>query len=55
MSKKPYIKPELESLSIKETAAGGTKATSHDGYIWERTLDDGKHIAIEEYFPASGQ
>ncbi len=52
--KKEYAKPAIDEMSIKETAAGGIKPATHDGYIYETNIG-GKVVAVEEYFPASGE
>ena len=52
--KKMYSKPMVEELSIKETAAGGSRATTHDGYIYEMNVN-GNQVFVEEYYPASGE
>lgn len=52
--KKEYAKPVVEEKSIRETAAGGIKPMTHDGYIYETKIGD-KTVAVEEYYPASGE
>lgn len=52
--KKEYAKPVVEEMSIKETAAGGSKPAVHDGYIYEMKVGD-RTVAVEEYYPASGE
>lgn len=50
--KKEWTTPGVEVEDIKNTAAGGKKATTHDGFIYEKIIN-GNKISIEEYFPES--
>lgn len=52
--KKVYSKPAIDVKNIKETAAGGSKPSTHDGYVYETTVN-GQTVAVEEYYPASGE
>ena len=52
--KKAYVKPVIDEMSIKATAAGGSKPSTHDGYIYETNVN-GQVVAVEEYYPASGE
>lgn len=50
--KKEWTTPDVEVEAIKNTAAGGNKATTHDGFIYERVIN-GNKISIEQYYPES--
>ena len=50
--KKEWNTPDIEIEEIKNTAAGGMKATKHDGYIYEFDFN-GNRVFIEEYYPES--
>lgn len=50
---KKWNTPIIESLSISDTACGGSKPSEHDGCIYEIEFGFGKTM-VEEYFPSSG-
>jgi len=50
-----YSKPVVEEMSIKATAAGGRTCARHDGRIYDSVDANGNTIAVEEYYPASGE
>lgn len=52
--KKVWSNPVVEEMSIKETAAGGPLPHVHDGNIYEIQDENGETVAVEEYWPVSG-
>lgn len=48
---KTWNTPNIESIDVNMTAAGGVSVTQHDGKIYESVDANGNKVMVEEYDP----